>query len=88
MVIEREGKKIFTTQKKSSYPQFFACAEAVRVVGSFERQLVIDTYDECVIQKGSHVSELSEGMIVLPVRELFVPSALLKVDEALSTSIV
>jgi hypothetical protein len=83
MVIEREGKKIFTTQKKSSYPQFFACAEAVRVVGSFERQLVIDAYDECVIQKGSHCSELSECVIVLPARELSVPSALLPVDEAL-----
>ena len=77
-------KKIFLTHKKSSYPQFFACAEAVRVVGSFERQLVIDAYDECVIQKGSHCSELSECVIVLPARELSVPSALLPVDEALS----
>ncbi len=56
----------------------------MRVVGSFERQLVIDAYDECVIQKGSHVSQLSECVIVLPARELSVPSALLQVGEALS----
>ena len=42
----------------------------MRVVGSFERQLVINAYDECVIQKGSHCSELSECVIVLPAREL------------------